>query len=149
MKKATAKDTKKKDANANRRWLVKMSGAVVGGGLFMNGTYFDFGYRTREVKVSESGHQFRQLCVSVFSSPKEAKKAIANERRLLVAERKTYFADRKKVIELGLEERYSPAIIQTMLDNLNDLAKTPPSKLKFELVEIKDWEKFSQDLARK
>ena len=148
MKKATEKDTKKKDANANKRWLVKMSGAVVGGGLFTNGTYFDFGYRTREVKVSESGHQFRQLCVSVFSSPKEAKKAIANERRLLVAERKAFFADKKKVIELGLEERYSPAIIQTMLDNLNDLAKNSPSKLKFELVEIKDWEKFQQDLKR-
>ena len=138
-----------RSANANKRWLVKMSGAIVGGGLFTNGTFFDFDYRTREVKVSGSGYRFRNLRVSVFSSPKEAKKAIANERRLLVAERKTYFADRKKVIELGLEERYSPAIIQTMLDNLNDLAKTPPSKLKFELVEIKDWEKFQRDLKRK
>lgn len=148
MKKASAKDTKKKDANANKRWLVKMSGVIYGGGLFTNGMFFDFDYRTREVKVSESGYRFRQKCVSVFSSPKEAKKAIANERRLLVAERKAFFADKKKVIELGLEERYSPAIIQTMLDNLNDLAKNSPSKLQFELVEIKDWEKFQQDLKR-
>ena len=148
MKKASAKDTKKKDANANKRWLVKMSGAVVGGKEFAE-HFFDFDYRTREVKVSGSGYRFRNLRVSVFSSPKEARKAIANERRTLIAERKTYFADKKKVIDLGLEERYSPAIIQTMLDNLNDLAKTPPSKLKFELVEIKDWERFQRELASK
>lgn len=145
MKKATAKDTKKKDANANKRWLVKMSGAVVGGEEFAE-HFFDFDYRTRKVEVSESGRRFRKMGVSVFSSPKEAKKAIANERRLLVAERKTFFADKKKVIELGLEERYSPAIIQTMIDNLNDLAKNSPSKLKFELVEIKDYDKFLENL---